>query len=147
MNRRGFLGAILAAAAAPAIVKAESLMKIWVPPEPKILLPDFGMGDGDFTVESFMRVPSRVLDEDWHHVAVVSKNGIRQCYVDGKVSNDYDFAQRLGRTLVFSDAMMYSVDTRESRVELNELRVTRGFAREQKQLILPARLKSISNHG
>lgn len=36
MNRRGFLGAILAGAAAPAVVKAESLMKIWVPPEPKI---------------------------------------------------------------------------------------------------------------
>ncbi len=31
-TRRGFLGALLAASAAPAIVKAESLMKIWVPP-------------------------------------------------------------------------------------------------------------------
>jgi len=30
-NRRGFLGAIFAAAAAPAIVRAESLMKIYVP--------------------------------------------------------------------------------------------------------------------
>jgi hypothetical protein len=30
-SRRGFLGAILAAAAAPAIVRAESLMKIYVP--------------------------------------------------------------------------------------------------------------------
>jgi hypothetical protein len=32
-SRRGFLGAILAAAAAPAIVRAESLMKIYVPPQ------------------------------------------------------------------------------------------------------------------
>jgi len=32
-NRRGFLGAIFAAAAAPAIVRAESLMKIYVPPQ------------------------------------------------------------------------------------------------------------------
>jgi hypothetical protein len=31
MNRRNFLGAILAAGSAPAIVKAESLMKIFVP--------------------------------------------------------------------------------------------------------------------
>lgn len=31
MQRRGFIGAILAAAAAPAIVKAESLMPIFVP--------------------------------------------------------------------------------------------------------------------
>lgn len=38
MNRRGFLGAILAAAAAPAIVRAASLMpvaapKVWTPPD------------------------------------------------------------------------------------------------------------------
>jgi hypothetical protein len=32
-NRRGFLGAMFAAAAAPAIVRAESLMKIYVPPQ------------------------------------------------------------------------------------------------------------------
>jgi hypothetical protein len=36
-TRRGFLGAMLAAAAAPAIVRAASLMPIWVPPAPKIL--------------------------------------------------------------------------------------------------------------
>ncbi len=39
MNRRGFLSAILAAGAAPAIVRAESLMKIFVPPERKIIQP------------------------------------------------------------------------------------------------------------
>ena len=33
--RRSFLAGILGAAAAPAIVKAESLMKLWVPPQPK----------------------------------------------------------------------------------------------------------------
>jgi hypothetical protein len=32
LNRRGFLGALLAASAAPAFVKAESLMKLYVPP-------------------------------------------------------------------------------------------------------------------
>ena len=31
MQRRGFLNLILASAAAPAIVKADGLMKIWVP--------------------------------------------------------------------------------------------------------------------
>ena len=31
MNRRGFLGSILALGAAPAIVRAESLMTLWVP--------------------------------------------------------------------------------------------------------------------
>lgn len=39
MNRRNFLGAMLAAASAPAVVKAENLMKIFVPPERKILQP------------------------------------------------------------------------------------------------------------
>lgn len=31
MNRRGFLTSMLALSAAPAVVKAESLMKLWVP--------------------------------------------------------------------------------------------------------------------
>lgn len=39
MNRRGFLGFILAAAVAPAIVRADSLMRI-VPIETAILMPD-----------------------------------------------------------------------------------------------------------
>lgn len=34
LNRRGFLGALLAA---PAIVKAENIMRIWVPPVPKVV--------------------------------------------------------------------------------------------------------------
>jgi hypothetical protein len=38
MNRRGFLAGILAAGTAPAIVRAESLMKIFVPKQ-EILLP------------------------------------------------------------------------------------------------------------
>lgn len=39
MNRRDFLKTTGLIVAAPAIVRAESLMKIWVPPEPKILIP------------------------------------------------------------------------------------------------------------
>ncbi len=38
MNRRGFLGSILAAAVAPAIVRADSLMRI-VPMETEVLVP------------------------------------------------------------------------------------------------------------
>lgn len=38
MSRRGFLGAMMGAMAAPAIVRAESLMKIVVPKQPVILL-------------------------------------------------------------------------------------------------------------
>lgn len=43
MNRRGFLQSCLALAAAPAIVRAESLMKIWVPPQEIILARDFAI--------------------------------------------------------------------------------------------------------
>ena len=46
ISRRGFLGALLAAGIAPAIVRPASLMKIWVPPEPKIWVPDWSAYDG-----------------------------------------------------------------------------------------------------
>lgn len=47
MNRRGFIGSILAAAAAPAIVRADSLMKIVVPRETRMLrvLVDYGQSN------------------------------------------------------------------------------------------------------
>jgi len=38
-NRRGFLGAMFAAAAAPAFVRADSLMKIYVPPQAILVQP------------------------------------------------------------------------------------------------------------
>lgn len=37
MNRRNFLKSMIAVASAPAIVKAENIMKVWVPPEKTIL--------------------------------------------------------------------------------------------------------------
>lgn len=40
MSRRGFLGAMLAAATAPAIVKSENLMKIFVPKQDIIITAD-----------------------------------------------------------------------------------------------------------
>lgn len=48
MNRRGFLGALLAAAAAPAIVRAGSLMPVYVP-RPSGLLTLWGDGVHDDT--------------------------------------------------------------------------------------------------
>jgi len=39
MDRRDFLKTILATATAPAIVKADNIMKIWTPPEKKIIYP------------------------------------------------------------------------------------------------------------
>lgn len=49
-TRRSFLSAILVGAIAPAIVRPATLMKIWVPPEPKILtLEDYADGQLDAT--------------------------------------------------------------------------------------------------
>lgn len=54
VTRRGFFSAILSSAAAPAIVRAESLMPIYVP---KLALPMSINGiivPGDFTVEAWL---------------------------------------------------------------------------------------------
>lgn len=44
-NRRSFLLGLTTALAAPAVVRAESLMKIWVPPAPKLVVPDKALVD------------------------------------------------------------------------------------------------------
>jgi hypothetical protein len=52
MDRRGFIKTMLAAATAPAIVKADNIMRVWVPPEKKIITneiyisPDNSLTDG-----------------------------------------------------------------------------------------------------
>jgi hypothetical protein len=43
MNRRGFLNGILATAIAPAIVRSESLMKIWVPSQEIVVADNMAM--------------------------------------------------------------------------------------------------------
>ena len=52
MNRRDFLKTMIAAAAAPAIVKAENIMKVWVPPEKKIITGELGHYNDLFMVNS-----------------------------------------------------------------------------------------------
>lgn len=53
-TRRGFLGALLAAAAAPAIVRADSLMKI-VAPRPGLILWGDGIHDDWAAMQAFIR--------------------------------------------------------------------------------------------
>ncbi len=97
ISRRGFLKAMLAAAAAPAICKAENLMKIYVPPQEIILLPepeilsadDFTFGTQDFTVECFIHPTKQQLDalgpQRWYQFARVYNGGKVQEFVDGKL--------------------------------------------------------------
>lgn len=56
LQRRSFIGGILALAAAPAIVRPESLMKIWVPPEREIEVTKLGPYDiqaGQYGAQTF----------------------------------------------------------------------------------------------
>lgn len=84
ISRRGFLKSMLAMAAAPAICKAENLMKIYVPPQ-EIILPsqeilevaDLTFGTGDFTIEAWMN------KDQWHHVCQTYNAGIKREYIDG----------------------------------------------------------------
>ena len=79
-SRRGFLAAMFAAAAAPAIVRAESLMKIVVPKQEIILPAQFNMGTDDFTIEAWVKP-----DGEWHHHSMTrGPNGITH-FLDGAV--------------------------------------------------------------
>lgn len=69
MNRRGFLGSLLAAAVAPAIVRADSLMRI-VPTETTILsaleqfvVTSVGSGNTLLTMEEITRQALRIAHE------------------------------------------------------------------------------------
>jgi hypothetical protein len=54
MKRRDFLKAILATGMAPAIVKAENIMRIYVPPEKKIIMPSALLTPEEITKEASM---------------------------------------------------------------------------------------------
>jgi len=54
MNRRGFLQLCLAAAAAPAIVRMESLMKLYVPQLPPIMLWGDGVTDDTVALQTWL---------------------------------------------------------------------------------------------
>lgn|SRR3990167_8894628 len=53
MTRRGFLGAMLAACAAPAIIRADNIMRVFVPPERGIILWGDGLRDDTGALEAF----------------------------------------------------------------------------------------------
>lgn len=73
MKRRDFLKAMVAAAVAPAIVRAESLMPIWVPSQ-EIIVPNY---DG-FDVN------------EWHQISIAHFPEGLMFYVDGeRVSADH----------------------------------------------------------
>lgn len=121
ISRRNFLHGLLAAAAAPAIVRSESLMKIWVPPEPKLIL-----AAGDWTVDAWLKP----TEGQWAHIAVTVTSGLLiQHYVDGqKVRPDHPLALLANKTLPPLASPKPNLDhLREFRGEINELRITNAL--------------------
>lgn len=79
MNRRGFLGAILAAGAAPAVVKASSLMPIYVPklwtPGPYDVVVEIAPGRGNYliTIDQITKEALRILNEQTAFMNVIGR--------------------------------------------------------------------------
>jgi len=64
MNRRGFLGAMLGVMAAPAIVRADSLMRIVVPKQ-ELIVPEEGIFRF-MASEEWVYEPGQCGGHDWH---------------------------------------------------------------------------------
>jgi hypothetical protein len=75
MDRRGFLQSILAAAVAPAVIKVENAMRLWVPKTPEILVATSLPGD--------ISLASWVQDAVWRHVVLVREDNDVKAFVDG----------------------------------------------------------------
>jgi len=78
MNRRGFLQAMLGVAVAPAIVKAENIMKIWTPSQ-EIITDPYGLDYPEYTVSGWVKPR---LDE-WMHIAQVRTSLGIATYING----------------------------------------------------------------
>lgn len=122
LERRSFLRAMLAAAAAPAIVRAESLMPLWVPkPQPIFTGVDLVGPGGDWTVEAWMDV-GRV--DAWAFVVTRCVNGKVEHSVDGKaVPGDHHLAFRYdGMRKVIMPGSVFDLDS-----QVGGIRVTQGM--------------------
>jgi hypothetical protein len=135
-TRRGFLKSILAAGVSPAIVRAESLMKIWVPPQG--LLFD-GVGDsilfitdltGDYTIETFA-APS----DEWVHVAVTRKFGELSMFLNGKQTSVEEISKVTnGHILSYVDGQL-SFKNPSQEMNLCDVKVTDGVVRNPNTFI------------
>ena len=147
-TRRGFLKAILAAGIAPAIVRAESLMKIVVPKP--VLLDGFGgyiqptclnadFGTGDFTIETWIQDPKIHLNE-WNHIALIrivdtNNDIIYKEYLNGNaVSNGKLDTIYPNISLSFKKDTLH-IESKDP-VYLDEYRVTKGIARKVEYMSL-----------
>ena len=124
MNRRGFLASMLALAAAPAIVKAESLMKIYVP-KPEPIITGFDFGNGDFTVE--MWVKPNV--EQWNHIAQVRNNGVILEYINGVLQPAGTLSQHFPGLNIARHEQYHEITLGRDVEYINDLCVSKGIVR------------------
>ena len=76
MDRRTFLKGILATATAPAIVKADNLMNIWVPPRERISLREVMVRSSGVTLQPYQENMYRWVCDD--EVGLHLRAGYRQ---------------------------------------------------------------------
>lgn len=133
MKRRNFLAALIAA---PAIVRAESLMKIVVPrQELDIALPvGYGPNGGDFTIEGGF-APA---DRGFRHMAVVWRtdfygNRVKEMYVDGHLASSSRFVAAM-EGMQFNNGVLMPKSP-DFRGIVDEIRITSGVARTPAQMI------------
>lgn len=83
ISRRGFLGSILAAASAPAIIKAENAMKLWVPSQEIVRLNPEGIAPIMTVISSMAVLVGDVLaDHNNRTFLVIERNANRLTLAD-----------------------------------------------------------------
>lgn len=122
-TRRGFLKSILALAAAPAIVRAESLMR----GKGTILLPDYSICplEGDWTVEYW----AKPVEAEWTSIAQVRENGRLFTYVNGILQLDNSLTGQVKVRVENQIHDSIQLETPDKGFLLQELRATNNAAR------------------
>jgi Concanavalin A-like lectin/glucanases superfamily len=141
-TRRGFLKAILAAAVAPAIVRAESLMPIYVPKQE--IFTFSGCGDyldmpfdvdvsGDFTIETWARPV-----DDWRFLAMTRDCSGMHYYIDNQEASAKEFSEATGgkKVLSIKEEHVTLDPNRNFNGFLDDLRITNGVARSKETLLI-----------
>lgn len=130
MDRRGFLKSILALGAAPAIVKAESLMPLLVPKRYFDGVGDYVPFTTDLLTDHTMETVVGNMDT-WHHVAMTrSRDGLLSYFIDGvKVAPDDCKAVTGGKVLDYKEGKLTIRNETDSSMYIAEIRVTDGLHR------------------
>lgn len=99
MNRRGFLGAIIAGAVAPAFVKAGNIMPLWVPKHvldlsPKLVLNVESLKpNSEFTFSTYLKTPGGTWEK--HVIHAKTQTGKASLEIDLPSNNTIAWGTQL----------------------------------------------------